>query len=225
MRLQQLMPTDDAKYGSERMFIAGLSGTGKSTLIDKIVSAIPPATDAKGKQHGWCVVIIDSKRDWEFRRFWQREGARYEALPLTDLRFVPDGLYVYRPSQFPERNDAGARKIFRTCLQRQYCVIVVDELADFGATSGIPELGKMIRQGRSKHCIIICGTQRPAGIVLLAITEANKLIAFELGSKDDYDRLAKWGHLAFADPPDGEHDFNFFDRRSKRFIRIRQEAA
>ena len=227
MRIADLTPTDDAQYGAERMFIAGESGSGKSTLTQKIVSAIPPTRDKAGKLHGWCVVIVDSKRDWEHRRFpWEkRDRYQYSALPYTDLRFVPDGYYVYRPKSFPERADAGARRIFRTCLQRKYCVIVVDELGDWGGTAGIPELGKMIRQGRSKHCIIICGTQRPAGIVLLAITEANKLVCFQLGSRDDYDRLAKWASALFADPPDGEHDFNVFNRRTKRFTRVRQEAA
>lgn len=230
MKLQELMPTDDAKYGAERMFVAGLSGTGKSTLEREIAEHIPPAKDSKGELHGWCVVVVDSKRDWEHRTLIDKalgrnKRQRWQALPATDLRFVPDGYYVYRPKSFPERNDAGARRIFRSCLQRRYCVIIVDELADFGATAGIPELGKMIRQGRSKHCIIICGTQRPAGIVLLAITEANKLAVFELGSKDDYDRLAKWGNINFSQPPTGEHDFNYYDRRSKRFIRVRQEGA
>lgn len=228
MKLSDLTPTDDAQYGAERMFIAGESGSGKSTLIDKIVRAIPEATDKRGEAHGWCVVVVDSKHDWEHRSLLQRPGRgkpRYGALPVTDLRLVPDGYYVYRPRTFPERNDEGARRIFRSCLKRGYCVIVVDELADFGATAGIPELGKMIRQARSKHCIVICGTQRPAGVVLLAITEANKLVCFQLGSKDDYDRLAKWGQAGFALAPDGEHDFNFYNRRTKRFSRIRQEGA
>lgn len=223
MNIADIAPTDDARYGAERVFIAGSSGTGKSMLTAKLIAAIPSARDKRGKAHGWCVVVVDSKHDWEYRRWWQREGASpWERLPLTDLRLVADGHYVYRPRTFPERADAGARRIFRTCLQRRYCVIVVDELADFGATAGIAELGKMIRQARAKHVIVICGTQRPTGVVLLAITEANKLFCFKLGSRDDYDRLAKWGDPHFAEPPSGVHDFNFFDRRSRRFVRVEQ---
>ena len=223
MKLADLMPTDDAHYGAERMFIAGLSGSGKSTLEKRIAETIRPTRDKRGELHGWCVVVIDSKRDWEYRHWWQRRGAnKWQALPVTDLRLVQDGYYVYRPSAFPERNDAGARRIFRSCLQRKYCLIIVDELADFGGQAGIPELGKMIRQGRSKHCIIVCGTQRPSGIVLLAITEAVKLVAFQLGSRDDYDRLAKWGDVNFAQPPSGPFDFNYYDRRTRQFVRVRQ---
>ena len=229
MQLAEIMPTDHADYGAERMFISGQSGSGKSTLERKIAEAIPPTRDKRGERHGWCVVVVDSKRDWEHDGVWRqllgRRRSLWQRLPVTDLRLVADGYYVYRPVSFPERNDAGARRIFRSCLQRKYCVIVVDELADFGATAGIPELGKMIRQARSKHCIVIAGTQRPSGVVLLAITEANKLVSFELGSKDDYDRLAKWGQLNFAAPPSGEHDFNFYDRRSRRFVRVRQSEG
>ena len=225
MKLSDLTPTDTADYGAERLFIAGQSGSGKSTLMQKIIAAIPPTRDSKGEPHGWCVVVIDSKQDWQYRRIWQRGpgASRYRPLPVTDLRLVPDGYYVYRPKSFPERSDSGAQRIFRTALQRKYCVIVVDELADFG-TGGIPALGKLIRQGRAKHCIIIAGTQRPSGITLLAITEANKLICFGLGSRDDYDRVAKWGDSRFMQPPSGEHDFNFYDRRARRFVRVQQAA-
>lgn len=228
MQFTDLIPTDTAAYGAERAFICGQSGSGKSQLTDRMVRAIPKTRDKKGELHGWCVVIVDSKHDWEFRPLWQRPGRGrplYGALPFTDLRAVPDGYYVYRPKAFPERADQGARRIFRSCLMRKYCVIVVDEAADFGATAGIPELGKMIRQGRSKHCIIICGAQRPAGVVLLAITEANKLIQFQLGSKDDLDRMVKWGTPRFSEAPVGEHDFNFYDRRKRRFVRISQQGA
>lgn len=221
MKLSEIVPTDNAKYGAERLFIAGESGSGKSTLLGKLLASVPQTTDKRGKPRGWCVVVVDSKHDWEAKRTpWGR--GRFLALPTTDLRFVPDGYYVYRTRTFPERADAGARRIFRTCLRRQYCVIVIDELADFGGTGGIAELGKMIRQGRAKHVVIMAGCQRPSGVVLLAITEATKLICFQLGSKDDYDRLSKWASPAFAVPPDGEHDFNFFDRRTKRFVRVAQ---
>lgn len=221
MNIAELVPKDDAEYGAEQLFIAGQKGRGKSRLTDKIIRGLPRTYDKKGKEHGWCVVIIDSKLDWKFSLVpWGRQF--YKRLPITDLRLVPDGYYVYRPTAFPEKADEGARKIFRTALQRRYCCIVIDEGGDFGGGSVIPQLGKLFRQSRSKHCIVIFGCQRPTAVDLLAITESTKLICFTLGWKDDYERMAKSGYPEFIHPPDGEHDFNFFDRRTRRYVRVRQ---
>lgn len=222
MKLDELLPSDDPKYGAERMFICGQSGTGKSTLTEKICFAIPSAKDEKGELHKPCVVVIDSKHDWKFRRLPWQSGAKWLALPTTDLRILPPGYYVYRPKEYPESADTGARRIFRTALKRKYCTVVIDEGADFGGAQGVPELSKLIRQARSKHVRVIFGTQRPVAVTLLAITEAIKIVCFGLGSKDDYKRLAQWGNEAFQDPPAGEHDFNFFNRRTKQFTRVKQ---
>lgn len=223
VKLSDLAPTDTADYGAEHLFIAGQKGRGKSRLTDKLIRAIPPATDEKGKKHDWLVVVIDSKQDWKYSRSPFGKGL-YHKLPTTNLRLVPAGFYVYRPSAFPEKLDQGARRIFRTALQRKYVVVVIDEGADFGGGQAVPELGKLMRQGRSKHCIIIFGTQRPARCDLLAISEATRLIEFQLGWADDYDRMAKNGYAEFANPPSGRHDFNFYNRLTGEYLRVRQTA-
>lgn len=223
MTIDELIPTDDPQYGAERLSIFGQSGTGKSTLTEKICFAIPPSKDPKGELHKPCVVVIDSKHDWHFRRFpgIGRGGSKWLALPITDMRLVPPGYYVYRPSEYPESADMGARRIFKTALQRKYCTIVIDEGADWG-TQGVPELSKLIRQARSKHVRLVFGSQRPVAVTLLSITEATKLVCFGLGSRDDYKRLGQWGNEAFLVPPAGEHDFNYYNRRTKQFVRVRQ---
>lgn len=223
MKVSDLMPTDDAEYGAEQLFITGQKGRGKSRLTDRIIRAIPPATDTKRKEHGWCVVVIDSKQDWKYDRTPFGKGL-YKRLPVTDLRVVPDGYYVYRPVTFPEKADAGARRVFRTALQRKYCVIVIDEGGDFGGGSVIPELGKLFRQARSKHVIVIFGCQRPTTVDLLAITESSRLICFTLGWREDYERMAKSGYPEFMQPPSGRYDFNFFNRLTGQYVRVRQTA-
>lgn len=221
MQIADLVPRDEPEYGAEQLFIAGQKGRGKSRLEDKIIRAIPPTVDKKGKRHGWCVVIIDSKLDWEFSRVpWSRQF--YKVLPTTDLRLVPDGHYVYRPKVYPEKADPGARRIFRTALRRKYCVVVIDEGGDFGGGSVIPELGKLFRQSRSKHVIVIFGCQRPTSVDLLAISESTRLICFILGWERDYERMEKNGYPEFANPPDGEHDFNFYNRRTRQYVRVQQ---
>lgn len=226
MNIADISPRQDADYGAERMFICGESGRGKSRLTKRIVEALPPMRDKRGHTHDLLVVVVDSKHDWPFARLprlGKGDGKpRWQRLPFTDLRLVPPGFYIYRPSTYPESGDAGSQKIFLTALKRQFCVVVIDEAGDYSHGRSAAALGKLIRQGRAKNVIVMCGTQRPTGVVLLAITEAVILICFHLGSADDYDRLAKWGNPAFAEPPDGEYDFNLFNRRKKRFIRVRQ---
>ncbi|HEX9117830.1 MAG TPA: hypothetical protein VGA61_17310 [Anaerolineae bacterium] len=223
VKLAELLPTDTADYGAESMFICGQKGRGKSRLTDKIVRALPPTFDDRGKRHDWLVVIIDSKQDWKYSRVPWGKGL-YKRLPSTNLRLVPAGYYVYRPTAFPEKTDLGARRIFRSALQRKYCVIVVDEGADFGGGQAVAELGKLMRQSRSKHVIVIFGCQRPTKVDLLAISEATRLVEFQLGWADDYDRMAKNGYAEFATPPAGRYDFNFYNRLTGEFVRVRQAA-
>lgn len=225
VKLADLIPTDTADYGAESVFICGQKGRGKSRLTDKIVRAIPPAFDDRGKRHDWCVVVIDSKQDWKHDRLPFGRGRNlYKRLPSTNLRLVPAGFYVYRPTAFPEKTDLGARRIFRTALTRKYVVLVVDEGADFGGSQAVAELGKVLRQSRSKHVIVIFGTQRPTRVDLLAISEATRLIEFQLGWQDDYERMAKNGYAEFATPPAGRYDFNFYNRLTGEYLRVRQAS-
>src|SRR5258706_2363691 len=103
---------------------------------------------------------------------------------MTDLRLVPSGRYIYRPS-YPEIDDPGAHRIFLTSLKRKHMTLVVDEAGDFGSVSPIRSLGNVIREGRSKHVRFIAGSQRPSGIPVLFITEAHKVAVFYLQLDED----------------------------------------
>jgi energy-coupling factor transporter ATP-binding protein EcfA2 len=205
IKIAQLTPKP-----TERLAIFGQSGSGKTTLIRQIIEPL-------GKYEP--VIVIDTKPEWEYRKWWQLQSKeKYQALPTLDVRRLKPGWYVYRPPTTPEWADPGLIKICLTALKRlpkpkndlePGCTLVFDEFADIShGPTPAPHISKVIRQGRSKHVRLILGSQRPATIPLIGITEAIKLIALRLKSDDDRKRLAQWVDPHMREKPGpGRHDF------------------
>ena len=232
MNIADLAPALDRRpdgYGAEQLFLCGMKGTGKSTLTRRIIDALPDTE---------VVVVIDSKHDWQFRRrfgglgylfrlFRPKARGEFLQLPYTDLRLVPAGRYVYRPS-YPETRDAGVIRIFTTTLQaakkrKRGVTLVIDEAGDFATgSSPMRALGKLIRESRSMWVRLIIGSQRPSGIPSLMMSEANKFVALHLQKKEDLERVAEYGGDVFATNPPGWHDFNFADIRRRVAKLVRQ---
>lgn len=208
MKLEDLAPDVD-----ERLFIGGQSGTGKTFLTAKLAELL-------GRREP--VIVIDSKPDpeWDHKKWWQvwkRKKERWQALPHFNLKKLKPGVYIYRPKNYPEWADPGVRKILLNALKvkpspkkgERVITLIIDELTDLSrGPMAIPELAKAIRQGRAKHVRMIIGTQRPAGVPLIAITEANRVIAFRLRNTDDRKRLQQWvADEMIKKPGPGRHDF------------------
>lgn len=207
LKLAEIRPGVDQRLG-----IFGQSGTGKTTLT-RLVAEPLARTEP--------VVVIDTKPDYQGKKWWEYwKKDKYTVLPRApDMRRLRPGLYIYQPKVYPEWTDPGITKILLTALKRKKspkknepsCTIIIDELTDLArGTNPMPALAKVIRQGRSKHVRMIIGTQRPAAVPLIAITEASKVVAFRLISSDDRKRLAQWVHPdMLRKPGPGPYDFWF----------------
>lgn len=223
MKLSEIAPSVDTRkggWGAEQLFICGQKGTGKSTLERKVVGSLPADE---------VVMLIDSKRDWpDVRQPWSRGGPSvWRFAPTTDMRLLPAGRWVYRPS-YPDWTDAGVLRIYRTALafkklRKRPCTVVLDELGDLSTGGSTPRLlGKLLRESRSMWVRLIVGCQRPADVTLLAIQEATKVAAFHLANKDNRKRLADWVDPRMMDNPPGWFDFNFADTRAHSYVTIIQ---
>lgn len=223
MKLADLAPDVD-----ERLFIGGQSGTGKTWLTKKLAELL-----ALGEP----VIVIDTKPDpeWDHKKWWQfwKKQGRWRALPTFNLKKLKPGGYVYRPKHYPEWADPGVKKILLNALKvkpspkkgEKAVTLIIDELSDLSrGPMAIQELAKVIRQGRAKHVRMIIGTQRPAGVPLIAITEANKVIAFRLRNTDDRKRLMQWvADEMIKKPGPGRHDFwTKNDANDERAVLIHQ---
>lgn len=222
MKLEDLAPDVD-----ERLFIGGKSGTGKTFLTKRVAEILARREP---------VIVIDTKPDpkWNHPKRWQfwRKGEVCQPLTTFRLKRLKPGLYIYRPKVYPEWSDPGVERILLNALKvkpspkegERAVTIVIDELTDLArGPMAIPPLAKVIRQGRAKHVRMIIGTQRPAGVPLIAITEANKIVAFRLRSSDDRKRLAQWVAEEMAKTPGpGKRDFWVKTDDEERAVLIHQ---
>jgi len=204
MKVDEMMPQPD-----EQLFVGGQKGSGKSTLIRKLLDRLP--------QNELCIVW-DTKGEWKCRRSWQwwrREKVPHVRLPHTNVRLLRPATYIFRP-RYPEYADPRNEKLLIGALKRGRCTLVIDEASDLSkGTYILPALGKVIRQGRWKRVRLIIGSQRPAGISALCMTEATKVACFRLRKQDDRKRMAQEVDPAMAAMPPGRHDFWWQDDRAE----------
>ena len=210
MKIGEICPAPN-----ERLFIAGATGSGKTELMRACLRTIRREP----------IIIFDTKPEFEARHWWDprrlRMRERRNADPLAEAIFLPKGVplksltpgvYVFRP-EYPEYGDPRVTPILLAALKRGNCTLVIDELGDFSRGGYVhPALGKVIRQGRKKRVRMLIGSQRPAGIPLIAITEANKVCCFFLMSDDDRKRMAKYVNAAMMQIPQTEFGFWFAKR-------------
>lgn len=224
-----LVPNSD-----EQLFICGQKGSGKTTLIRKMLSLI----------RNELIIIIDSKPDWDDLEPMIGVGKRDDDAPRKlDMRYLwtlnsikATGIYVYQTKfDRPAYDDPNVSKIifwairrFDKLKKRKGMTIVVDELGDFAKGSyTTPAMSKLIRQGRSKDVRTILGSQRPSGIPQIAIDQSQRFCVFMLMNKNDRKRLAEWVHPGLEKMATNR-DFYYYeiprDRDAKPLTLMHQEV-
>lgn len=186
----------------EQIFVCGQKGSGKTTLIKRLLELLPHE----------LIIIIDSKPDWEdLVPMLSNDATKAHKL---DMRFLwtlnsakAKGTYVYQcPTDMPAWNDTNVERLIYWAIARFDRIkrwtgkkvgmtIVVDELGDFAKGSyTTPAMSKLIRQGRSKRVRTFLGSQRPSGIPQIAVDQAQRFCVFMLMNKNDRKRMADWVH-------------------------------
>lgn len=186
--------SDLCPAASERMLIVGRTGSGKSTLTKHLLETL-----SKDE----LIIIFDTKQEYDIGNAFTRALGRtlYRPLPTVNLKRLESGVFIYQPS-YPEIRDVKVPRILNSALKRKKCTIVIHEINDFSRGGYVlPVLGKVIRQGRSKDVRMFLETQRPAGMPLIALTEANRVACFRLRSLDDRKRMAQWVDPHMMDIP------------------------
>jgi hypothetical protein len=183
---------------TDRMFIAGMTKTGKSTFASAIASrwdrslVYDPNVDD-------VAILPNSSVVYGVK-------AALAALP---------GRVVYRPSG-PEMRDPG--HFFGILCKRVFELgghgIVVHELADFGASDREVD-GRIVRIWRAgRHRFIPCigVTQRPVNVARVFKSEAAILAAFHLVDPDDRRTMAGYmGPAVALEPVGNDHSFWYRD--------------
>lgn len=188
LTLQQLRPA-----ANERAILVGATGTGKTTLGRQLLQAYD------------TILVIDSKCTFGGKR--GEPGYRMVSNP-TGLRWCGKRtkLIQYRPDE--ESNSvADYDAVYKWAYRRNEIMVYTDEafLVHHGAYA--PDyLRNCCTCGRELGIGMITGTQRPKGIDLRIMTEAEVFYSFALRHRDDRKRMAEMmGEEVMEEP--AEHAF------------------
>ncbi len=200
------------------MLIVGMSGSGKTTFARSLLLMVNKRRP---------IIILDSKPDDSLLL----PGSHVITNASDALKWKPDQrpALVYRPDGLdmsqPERLDAFLQWAYDT----GDCLVYIDELnaLDQGYRPR-PGLINLLSRGRSRdrngrtvHTPLWMSTQRPARIPKQAISEANRIVAFYLGRKEDRKALADDGDATFLDNPSHDYGFRLYDRGQRRTMHFK----
>lgn len=171
----------------DRASFLGPSGSGKTEVAKALLVAQRNA------------IVIDTKRSEE----WDDVG---EVIGSRDIFRVRAGRFVYRvDSDFLVDKDQPER-FFRWALAAGNRVIYIDEQLDIPATTGQKILAT---QGRAAGVGLWVATQRPHGVPLYLLSEANHQFIFRLRLKRDRERIEETTAGAPIDWDTLDRDFAF----------------
>lgn len=181
---------------TDRMFIAGQTGSGKST-VGSLVAA------------RWSrVLVYDPKVD------------PVAAIPNATIaygykaaRAALPGRVVYRPLPREKHDVPGIMDdLARVVYLHGAHGLVIHELGDLALTDR--ELGPFVsacwRQGRSRRVPVVALSQRPVNVPLMALSEASHVLAFYLKHRADRERMAEFmGPDVVTAPVGPDHSFYY----------------
>jgi hypothetical protein len=192
LTLQQLRPKLN-----ERGMLVGATGTGKTTLARQLLA-----------NWGGAILVIDSKCTYGGKR--GEPGYKMVSSP-GGLRWISGRtkLIQYRPDEENGGVD-DYNAVYKWAYRRADILVYTDEafLVHHGAYA--PDwLRNCVTCGRELGIGMITGTQRPRGIDLRIMTEAEVFYSFALRHRDDRKRMAEMmGDEVMEEP--GHHAFWFW---------------
>ena len=187
----------------DRAFIVGTTGSGKSYLSRRLLCRLPD------------VIVVDPKHGFE----WENSKMKYgKGVITSDFREVvkhigPEPI-IYRPSL--SECAAGIPWFWIWVWERANCRVYVDEVQPITKPTQVPyEMARCIQMGRSKNIGVWCGTQRPARVPVVLLTESEHHFIFRLRNKADQVRMAEYSDMSILKEPARGHEFWYYGDRDQ----------
>lgn len=184
----------------DRVLVAGKTGSGKSTLTMFMLATLKR------------LVVIDSKdglQDWFLDDFNRSTINRIKNGEAVRIRVV---------------KDEDALEVLRAAYEGKDIVVYIDEV-----TALIPPQSKpdqvfvdIWQRGRSRGVGAWAATQRPSGIPLIFMSEAEHFFIFRLNLDEDRKRLASFAGQEVREPVRDKYGFFYYNTNSGRAVYYRQ---
>lgn len=163
---------------SERVFIVGQTGSGKSYLAARLLM---PTN---------YVIVIDSKHMFTWGHGGKFDDV-YETVADLDQYWDGPAAAIYRPSM--AECAAGCQAFFSWAWEQGGNILIyIDEILDLmdGTGKAARWLTKIMTQGRAKNLSVWGGTQRPSRVDFRLMSEAQHFFVGLLTVPEDQKRVA-----------------------------------
>src|SRR5690242_12949099 len=191
LTLKDLRPKSD-----QRMMLTGATGTGKTTLARYLLQPVKP------------LIVIDPKCTYGGKS--GEPGFRMVSRPAALFGLGSSVEFVqYRPDE-RHQSVSDYDEVYRWVYRRGGLFVYTDEAFLVHHGSYAPDwLRACVTCGRELGIGMMHGTQRPRGIDLRLMTEAEIFVAFDLRHRDDRKRMAEMGgDEMMVRPP--QHAFHYW---------------
>jgi len=182
---------------NERVFIAGKTGSGKTTLAETLCNPLRRMVvlDSKGSLTKWRGLEQWDDPDVQ-ARFEDGENVRMHAMSPLDVDISPTDYW---------------NSVFARCLEVGDVTIYVDELFAVAPPGQYSRnaLQACYTRGRELGIGVWASTQRPSWIPLFAMSEAEHYFMFRIMLENDRKRLSAFMGPAVMEPIQDVHGFYY----------------